>query len=126
MVVAKSRIVRACLYILGIISILLGIAGIILPVLPGTPFILLAAWCFLKSSERTYQWMCRQPVVGVAIKNWEKNKSISRRIKILALFMISISLVSMWVKNDNFWINAPVTAILFVVSVYIVTRKESA
>lgn len=122
----RNRLVRICLYALGVLSVLLGVTGIILPVLPGTPFIFLAAWCFLKSSKNTHQWMCRQPILGAALKDWERNQSISKRTKLFALSMISISLTFIWIKSGNIWIKGPVTLLLLAVSIFIFTRKEAS
>ncbi|NNE06609.1 MAG: YbaN family protein [Xanthomonadales bacterium] len=67
--------------------ILLGIAGagLVLPILPTTPFVLLAAACFARSSERWHQWLLDSPTFGPMIRNWEKNRCISRRTKLIAV-----------------------------------------
>ncbi len=65
----------------------LGLAGlgIMLPILPGTPFLLISAWFFARSSERWHQWLLNSKLFGPMIRNWEKNHCISRRVKIVAL-----------------------------------------
>ncbi len=63
----------------------LGLLGVVLPVLPTTPFLLLAAGCFAKSSPRLHQWLLGHPVFGPPIRNWEENGAISRKAKRLAV-----------------------------------------
>ena len=62
--------------------------GIAVPLLPTTPFVLLAAGCFAKSSPRTYNWLLNSDQFGPIIKNWEADRCIPRRAKTLALSMI--------------------------------------
>lgn len=63
----------------------LGLLGVVLPVLPTTPFLLLAAGCFAKSSPRLHGWLLGHPVLGPPIRNWEENGAISRPAKRLAV-----------------------------------------
>lgn len=63
----------------------LGLLGAVLPVLPTTPFLLVAAGCFAKSSPRLHRWLLSHPVFGPPIRNWEDNGAISRPAKRLAV-----------------------------------------
>lgn len=63
----------------------LGLLGVVLPVLPTTPFLLLAAGCFARSSPRLHGWLLGHPVFGPPIRNWEENGAISRKAKRLAV-----------------------------------------
>lgn len=103
----------------------LGVAGAFLPVLPTTPFLLLAAWCFLQSSPKAHQWLYAQPGLGKALRDWDRNKAISRSTKVVAIAMILISLIVMWVKVQVLWLKILVSAILLTVSVFIITRNEN-
>lgn len=124
MAVIRNRTLRAFLLVSGCISVILGIIGIFIPLLPTTPFVLLAAWCFLKSSDDAHKWIYRQPVLGSALKNWEKNRSISRPAKKLAMTTILISGVLIWLSVANLWINIAVTLLLLGVSIFIFIQKE--
>lgn len=79
---------RWLFYSAGWLCIVLGIAGIFLPILPTTPFAILAAWCFSKSSPRWHQWLLQHKIFGPTIQNWEAHGVISLKAKCLATIMI--------------------------------------
>jgi len=121
----KNPVYRRVFFLLGVVATALGIIGIFLPILPTTPFLLLAAWCFLRSSPRAHAWLYRQPGIGDSLRNWDQNRSISRKAKIMALSMIGLSLVFMWMKVSYLPLKIGVSLILFSVSVFLVTRPEN-
>lgn len=88
---------------LGFLFLALGLLGIPLPVLPSTPFILLAAWFFARSSERWHTWLLGNEVFGPLIRNWEDSRCISRRTKIVAIvsMLIAGSLSIGFALEDN-------------------------
>ncbi len=71
--------------VLGFLFLGLAILGIFLPVLPGTPFLLVSAWLFARSSERWHQWLLQSELFGPMIHNWEDNRCIARRTKMYAV-----------------------------------------
>lgn len=87
---------------LGLLFMSTGLIGTVLPVLPTTPFLLLAAACFAKSSPRLHRWLLTHPIFGPPIRNWEENGAISRRAKRLAVgsmavvFAVSVVLGLPW------------------------------
>lgn len=84
---------RYILLILGWISLGLGALGLVLPVLPTTPFILLAAWCFLHSSDRLHAWLIAHPTLGRTIADYLEGRGLTRRTKIVALSTLWASIV---------------------------------
>lgn len=83
-------------FIVGWISLALGVLGIVLPLLPTTPFVLLSAFCFSKSSKRFHSWLLNHKVFGPLVKDWQRHGVIQLKAKILAtvsmLAMVSLSL----------------------------------
>ena len=75
---------------LGLLFLLLGGIGVVLPLLPTTPFVILAAACFARSSPRMHGWLLRSELFGPILRDWENNKCVSRRVKRLALFMMVV------------------------------------
>jgi len=80
----KSAPLRLVVMALGWLSLVLGFIGIFLPLLPTTPFVPLAAYCFSKSSPRLHHWQINQPRLGPMIQNWEQHGSISQNAKVTA------------------------------------------
>lgn len=78
---------RPLLLIIGVASLGLGVVGIFLPLLPTTPFVLLAAWCFAKSSRRLHQLLLDSPRFGPAIAAWRTHRAIPKPAKIAATIM---------------------------------------
>ena len=76
---------------LGVLFVLLGVLGLFLPVLPTTPFLLLAAACFARSSRRIFNWLLNHPRFGPLIREWREHRSIPYRAKRTALWLIALS-----------------------------------
>lgn len=88
---------------LGLVALGLGILGIFLPVLPTTPFLLLAAALFLRSSRSLYDWLLNHPKLGPYISNFMVHKSIPLKIKILSVSMVWITLLNCAVFVAEHW-----------------------
>jgi hypothetical protein len=73
---------------LGFAFLGLAILGVVLPVVPATPFLLLAAWFFSRSSEKWHQWLLRSELFGPIIRNWETNRCIGRRTKVVSITLM--------------------------------------
>ncbi len=84
---SASRLLRAVFVILGLIFVGLGTLGIVLPVLPTTPFILLAAYFFVRSSPRLHAWLMRHPRYGPMIRKFQKGQGLTLRVKLTSLAM---------------------------------------
>ncbi|MEE9313708.1 MAG: YbaN family protein [Rhizobiaceae bacterium] len=78
---------------IGGISLVLGIVGIVLPVLPTTPFILLSLFCFGKSSQRLHDWLISHPRVGPEIHAWRNHGAISKKAKISAVTLMAAGMI---------------------------------
>lgn len=80
--------IRYLLIVLGSLSLALGIIGIFLPLLPTTPFLLLAATLYVRSSERLYQWLIHQKYLGIYIRNFREHRAIPLRAKIISISLV--------------------------------------
>lgn len=78
---------------LGTIALILGIIGIFVPLLPTTPFLLLAAALYFRSSSRLYNWLLSHPHLGTYIRNFRENKAIPLRVKIISVTLVWITLL---------------------------------
>lgn len=87
-----SNAMRYFLIVSGWLSVTLGVIGIVVPLLPTTPFILLAGGCFAKSSPRFHNWLLNHAFFGPIIKNYQGNQGIPRNVKIRAIIFIWITL----------------------------------
>jgi hypothetical protein len=94
----RSRIVRGLLWLAGSVSLVLGLIGVLLPGLPTTPFVLLAAACYAKASPRLHAALLQHRLTGPLLRDWEKHRSLTRRTKTVAvvsmLVMVSFSIWS--------------------------------
>lgn len=84
---------RPLLLAAGLLFLALGAVGIFLPLLPTTPFLLLAAACFSRSSRRMHAWLLRNRLFGPILRDWEERGAIARRIKWFATILM-VGLIS--------------------------------
>jgi uncharacterized protein len=119
----KNFVLKPFLIALGWICLVVGIIGSFLPLLPTTPFILLAAYFFSKGSQRFYLWLIHLPKFGESIKNWNESGVIGLRAKIICV--ISISSVLLYLnlfKDYTPALKAFVSLVLLIVVVFVCTR----
>ena len=88
-----KSIKKAFLLIIGSISLGLGVLGIILPLLPTTPLLLLSAACYIRSSDKLYQWLITNKYVGSYILNYRLGKGIPLKAKIIGVSLLWISIL---------------------------------
>jgi len=82
---------RAALLVVGTVALVLGVVGIVLPILPTTPFLLLAAACYARSSTRLYRWLLGQPSLGPIIIQWRASRSLPPGVKPRALLVVAVT-----------------------------------
>ncbi|WP_221892353.1 YbaN family protein [Teredinibacter haidensis] len=82
---------RILLITAGWIAVIFGFVGIFLPILPTTPFLILAAACFAKSSDRFHQWLINSPFFGPIIDDWQRYRGIKKPVKRWAIFVVIVT-----------------------------------
>lgn len=101
----KFSIQRGLLAAAGLISLALGIVGIVVPGLPTTPFVLLSAACFAKTSPRLHAWLLAHRVLGPMVRDWETHRSIPFHIKCLSIGTMGVMvLLSAWQLDGRPWL----------------------
>ena len=110
---------------LGLVFLAMGVVGVVLPVLPTTPFIILAAACFSRGSLTLHRWLRQQPLLGPSLRQWEEHRVISMRAKQLAtLFIVITGVVLFFLPNVNYWLTGAVVGIFAIVLIYIWSRRS--
>lgn len=84
--------VRVALIVCGSLATALGFVGVLLPVLPTTPFLLIAAYCYARSSQRLYDWLLRTRGFGPLIRQYREHRVIPTRAKVAAVAMIALAI----------------------------------
>lgn len=108
----------------GLFFLALGVLGVVLPVLPTTPFLLVAAAAFAKSSPRLHGWLLGHPMLGPPIRNWEENGAISLAAKRLAIStMVVVFGLSLWL-GLSWTILAAQAVLMGVGATFILTRPS--
>jgi len=116
----EKRSMRLLFLALGTLAVVLGIAGIFLPLLPTTPFLLLAAACFARSSERFHNWLLDHPVLGTTVREWYEHRSIPRRAKWIGIITMAGTLtVSIVFFVPHVHLQVPLALFGVVLAVYL-------
>jgi uncharacterized protein len=89
----------------------LAVAGVFLPVLPTTPFLLLASSCFLKSSPRWKAWLERNRLLGPFLRDWAEHRAVRRPVKVLAVVVVSAVIAAAMVRDLHWAVRAAVVGI---------------
>lgn len=115
-----ARILRAVLLVTGFVSTGLGVLGIFLPLLPTVPFLLLAAACFARSSEKFHRWLIEHQRLGPMIRGYLDGTGIPRRAKVtaIALIWLTITPAALFLV-PLVWVRALLFVIALLVTVYL-------
>lgn len=116
----KSRFPRWLLIGVGGVSVALGAVGIFVPLLPTTPFLLLSAACFVRSSPRLYRWLITHKWFGSYIKNYREHRVIPLRFKVLTLTLLWLSIgYAILAVAEALWLRLLLAGIAVAVTVHV-------
>ena len=110
--------------LVGLAAVAIGAVGVVLPLLPTTPFLLVAAFAFARSSERMNSWLREHQVFGPLINNWHRDGSIDRNTKRTAIIVIVATPVITWLLDVPSWVVACQIVVLSASAIFILTRPS--
>ncbi|WP_315043931.1 YbaN family protein [Faucicola mancuniensis] len=122
-----QKMLRWIFFGLGFLFLGLGFVGIFLPVLPTTPFIILATGCFAKSSERFHQWLLNHKTFGKLIKNWQERRAIPRYAKYLAWTMMTLSCAMLFYRlsHEMIWLACTTSTVCLLTTIWMARLPDA-
>lgn len=115
---------KALWFLCGMVALALGVIGIFLPLLPTTPFLILAAACFARSSQRMHDWLYAHPKLGPSLRNWRDNRAISPKAKRMAVLAMILAFAVSVIFVRNLLVLGLQGLVLSLVALWIVTRPD--
>ena len=115
---------RITALVLAYFFLALALVGVFLPGLPTVPFLLLTAWFAARGSERLHRWLYAHPLLGKLLIDWEAERAISRKSKVLAVLMLLVSWSVMYLRLNNLWLLSGLATLIVIVGTYLITRPE--
>lgn len=113
--------------LLGFVFLALALIGVFLPLLPTTPFVLLAAGCFAQSSERMHRWILANPTFGPMVRDWEQKRCVTCRVKTVAIAsMVVVGGISVFLALDTLAWRLAGAALLLTGSLVVLRLKTCA
>lgn len=121
---SKTLLRKWFLIIAGIITLMLGVFGVFIPLLPTTPFLLLAAACFFRSSDRLYSWLIHHKWFGNYIRHYREYKAITLHTKAVTLILLwSVIGYTAFGVIDTWWVRILLGVIALSVTIHILHLK---
>ena len=120
----NPRLRKRLLLPAGVLAVGFGIAGAFVPLLPTTPFLLLAAACFARSSDRHYQWLMNHRWLGAHVRNYREHKATTKRVKVVTLALLwgSIGYAAI-VVADGWAVRALLLSVAVGVTIHVLTLR---
>lgn len=114
-----KRLKHISLVFIGSLALLVGVIGIVLPILPTTPFLLLAAFCYVRSSKRLYVWLLENRMFGPYIHSYLKHRAVSPSAKRWALLLLWAGILFTLRWLDQAWLQGGLLIVAALVSLYL-------
>lgn len=105
-------------------AIAAGAVGVVVPVLPTTPFLLVGAYAAARSSPRLHHWLLSHRIFGPFVRDWQAERAVSRRTKLTAFTTMAVSAVVLFFFSPSPWLAGGVTAFMTAVAAWLWTRPE--
>lgn len=121
---AGSPLARTLLLLLAVASLCVAAVGVLVPGLPSTEFVLLAAWAAARSSPRLHAWLHRHRWFGPALRNWHDGRRVTRRAKYWAAISMTLCAMLMIRTVPHAWLTVPAVAAMIPALIWIWRRPE--
>jgi hypothetical protein len=115
----RSRLLRLAFGVIGTVALAFGLLGIVLPILPTTPFLLLAAACYARASTRLHAWLLRQPALGPVIVRWRESRSMAPDVKVRAIAVVFVTFAASILLVEELVVRAGLAVTGGVVTVFL-------
>ena len=126
MSVASAGLKRRLLIVTGSVAFGLGVAGIFVPILPTTPFLLLAAICYMRSSQRLYNWLLHNRFIGNYVRNYLEGKGMPLKMKVCTLVLLWTTIICTAVfATDSLVVRIILAVVLIGVTIHIILIKTT-
>lgn len=123
---SDHRRVRWPYAVLAYVFAALAVLGLVVPGLPTTPFVLLAAWAASRGSERMHEWLRNHRRLGPPLRNWQEQGAVATRAKKLAIGFLTVSWTILLLRGTPAWILAVFAALFIAVGTFVGTRPTPA
>ena len=117
---------RALLLVVGSVALVIGVIGIVVPVLPTTPFLLVTAACYARSSTRLYNWLLGQPSLGPIVAEWRATRSLPPGVKARALVAVALTFTVSIILVDAAVLRLVLLAVAIVLTIFLVRLPTAA
>ncbi len=107
-----------------LLSLVLGIIGLALPILPTVPFVIFAAWTASKGWPKLERWLLSHSTYGVHIYNWREHGAVPRKAKVLATLMMLVSAVGLQFTPTPLWLRLAVPFTMLTIAIWLCLRPE--
>ena len=112
----RDSIKKLLLVSLGTLSLIIGVIGIFIPLLPTTPFLLLAAACYIRGSKKFYNWLIKNRWLGEYIKNYQEGRGVPFNVKIITIIVLWLTII---ISTIVFLSNSIIKIILFIIAIVV-------
>ena len=121
-----TRLTRAkwFYWLVAILALALGLIGVVLPLLPTTPFLIVALWAASRCSPRLAHWLENHPRLGPLLRNWRDHRAIPTTAKVLACFMMSLSFAVIWYRGASTTVLIVVFIVMISLMAYLVSKPS--
>ncbi|MEP9377983.1 YbaN family protein [Aquabacter sp. CN5-332] len=115
---------RRTVFATGCLFLILGAIGMVVPMLPGTVFLILAAWCFARTSPRFEAWLVNHRYLGPSVRRWQETGAIPLPVKLLALTSFVGTWTGSWYVGAPSYVLIPLAILFVVLAAFMVTRPS--